>query len=33
MTCRICGERIRYLARRFAFVHVKAGADHGPVPS
>ena len=30
--CRICGSRIVFKITRYAWVHVKDGADHGPVP-
>jgi hypothetical protein len=32
-TCRICGHRLAWVARRFAWVHARPGADHAPIPS
>ncbi len=31
--CRYCGGPVRYIADRFAWVHVHPGADHAPIPS
>ena len=33
VTCATCGERLRYVAERFAFVHVAKGVDHAPRPA
>jgi len=32
VVCRLCNGRLRYLARRFAFVHAEPGVDHAPIP-
>lgn len=31
--CRRCGLVVRYIARRFVWVHVKHGVDHAPEPA
>lgn len=31
--CRVCGAPIHWVASRTAWVHDKAGADHGPIPT
>ena len=30
VTCQDCGELLRYVPERFAWLHVAKGADHAP---
>ena len=33
VTCADCGERLRYIAERWAWVHTTKGVDHAPRPA